>query len=160
MVKLYFKKLLSMFLSVALLILIYYIGFSALMTASNFFKALWIRYVVLFGIPALIILVMVYRRRAENAEIRRCYLTYSAPPKTGVKQEFLYILRLADFLMELAAFATILLPFLVGIGIENQAPWWANILAGIIMFCLFEGGYFLLDWMLWLLVHNKWQRER
>lgn len=149
-----------MFLSVALLILIYYIGFSALMTASNFFKALWIRYVVLFGIPALIILVMVYRRRAENAEIRRCYLKYSDTKKMGIKQEFSYILRFADFRMESAAFATILLPFIVGIGIENQAPWWANILAGIIMFCLCEGGICLLDWMLWFLVHNKWQRER
>ena len=160
MVKLYFKKLLSMFLSVALLILIYYIGFSALMTASNFFKALWIRYAVLFGIPALIILVMIYKRRTEGMENRRCYLKNIDTQKTWMKKELWYIIHFADFRMELVAFATFLLPFVVGIGVENQAPWWANIIAGTIIFCLIEGGFFLLDWMIWLLVHNKWQRER
>lgn len=149
-----------MLLGVALCLLIYYVGFSALKTVSNFFKAQFVRYGVLFGIPAIIILVMVYRRRIENAEIKRSYLKICDTPKLIWKNEMAHMLRLADFRGELAAFATVLLPILIAVGMESQAPWWADIMAGIVVFCLSEGIFLVFDLILWLAVHHKWQRER
>ena len=59
---------------------------------------------------------------------------------------------------EILAFATIMLPFVVMIGItaENEASFLAKLLAGIILFSLFVIVYTILDILFWVFVHKKW----
>lgn len=159
MIKLYFKKLLSMLLCIGLFFVIYYLGSGALMTLSNFFKNPIVRYSILFGIPVMIIIALIFKRRLENAQGKREYLKNRRERGEGLKNEWLYLLGLPDFRAEAAAFATALLPFLIAVGIGSDAPFWADLLAGAVLFCLLEGVLLALDFSLWLTVHIKWVKQ-
>ena len=58
---------------------------------------------------------------------------------------------------EILAFATIMFPFVVAIGVtaENEASFLANLFAGIVVFSLFVVGYLILDVLFWIFVHKN-----
>ena len=138
-------------------LLIYYVGFSILKTISNFFEVSVVRYAILFGIPAVIILMIVCNYRLENTEVKRFYLKYITDSKPNWKSEGMYIWNMPDFRTEGLAFATLLLPLLIAIGFGIPAAWWINLLTGIIIFILLEGSFLILDALFWLLIHMKWR---
>lgn len=159
MIKLYFKKLLLMLIYVIICFLIYYVGFSILATLANFFEAPIIRYGVMFGIPAIIILIIIYKHRIEKKEMRRSYLERTNKEKLILKNEFLYMFRFPDFLTEIFSFTTIILPAVIAIGIGNQAPWWADVFAGTIILCILVSMFFVLDFIFWMIVHIAWRKR-
>lgn len=122
MIKLYFKKLFFMLGYVILCLVIYYVGYTFLVTAANFFEAPLIRYGVLLGIPAIIILIMIYKHRIEKKEIRRSYFERTNKEKLILKNEILYMFRFSDFLTEIISFTTIVFPFVIAIGLGSPAP--------------------------------------
>ena len=163
MFKLYFKKL---FLIIAFLFLIlglYYISWPILVSFSNFFEYPAIRYTILMGIPTFLMLMFVNRRRIENQSLRVDYIKYvrnlsTADLKLNIKNELNYFKTFKPLHAEAIAFATLILPFVIGIGItiENDAPFLINCLVGLIVFSLFICIYLVLDIALWLLVHRSW----
>ena len=66
--------------------------------------------------------------------------------------------RFSEFIAENIAFATVIFPFLLAIGVANSGPWWANILAGGIILCMGVGVFFVTDFLLWMLVHVSWRK--
>ena len=76
----------------------------------------------------------------------------------GIKSELRYMLRFPEFIAENIAFATVILPFLIAIGVANPGPWWANILAGVVILCIGVGAFFIIDFLLWMLVHVSWRK--
>ena len=159
MIKSYFKKLALIFFYVAVCFSIYFIGYGALKTLSNFFEAPIIRYGILFGIPAFIILMIIYKHRIEKHEFRRSYLKSIGRERLTLKKELLYLLKFDDFLAETYSFATIIFPFVIAIAIGSQAPWYADILAGIIVFSVILGLFASLDFLFWMIVHTKWRKD-
>ena len=159
MVKLYFKKLGLMFFYVFLVFFIYYIGFGLLKTIANFFELPIIKYGVLFGVPTAIILISIYRHRIEKNEFRRSYLESTDKEKLILKNELRYMLKFDDFLAEMYSFATIIFPFVIAIGVGSQAPWYADIIAGILVFGVFLGFLFVLDFAFLIIVHMKWRKD-
>lgn len=163
MFKLYFKKL---FFTIAFLFLImglYYISWPILVSFSNFFEYPVIRYTILMGIPALLILMLVNRGRIENQGLRMDYIKYirnlsSTDLKFNIRNELNYFKTFKPLYAEVMAFVTLILPFVIGIGItiENGAPFLVNCIAGLIVFSLFICVYLVLDIALWLLVHRSW----
>ena len=97
MIKLYFKKLLSMLLYAGIWILVFFIGYGAFATAANFFKFNIVRYSILIGIPAIIILAIVYNHRKEKTEIKRFYLKSVTDKKMILIKEIRYMLTFPDF---------------------------------------------------------------
>ena len=126
-VKLYFKKLLFMLLYVSLCLLIYFLGFSILVSIANIFENSMIRNCVLIGIPVGIIFTIVYCHRRDKSGIRRVYLEQLGHVKLSIKEELAYILHFPEFIAELLAFFTIILPVILAIGVASAAPWWARL---------------------------------
>lgn len=161
MLKLYLKKLLTMVVYICVFLALYFVVYSALFTLSNFFEAPVLRYLVLFGIPLILIFGVVYHFRAKDGFNRSEYLKNTDRAKLHLKDEFHYLLKFPAFRTELLAFSTFLVPFLFAIGIsnENEAPWWANVIAGFLLYLLFAGVYAVIDALLWTSVHRKWRKN-
>jgi hypothetical protein len=152
------KKLGSILLYTILCIFVYFISFNILVSIANVFKTPLFRYGILIGVPVGIAFVTVHRFRVEKGEIRRAYLSIAGTEKIGIKSEWRYMIRFPEFIAENIAFATVILPFLTAIGIANPGPWWANILAGVVILCIGVGAFFIIDFLLWMLVHVSWRK--
>ena len=159
MKKLYFRKVLSMLIHLAICFAVYFIGFSILSLIANFFKHPIIRFGVLFGIPLVIVLIRVYHKRIEDNEMRRAYLALANKEKLVLKEEWKYMIKFPHFLAEILAFVTIFSPIVIAVGLANPANFFASILAGVIVLATFGAIYFVLDFALWMIVHNTWRKE-
>lgn len=158
MVKLYLKKLGAILLYTVLCFFVYFISFNILVSIANIFKTPIFRYGILVGVPVVIAFITVHRFRVEKSEIRRAYLSIVGTEKIGIKSELRYMTRFSEFIAENIAFATVIFPFLLAIGVANSGPWWANVLAGGIILCMGVGVFFVTDFLLWMLVHVSWRK--
>ena len=159
MKKLYFKKVLSMLIHLAICFAVYFIGFSILSLIANFFNHPLIRFGVLFGIPLVIVLIRVYHKRIENNEMRRSYLAEANRERLILKEEWQYMIKFPHFLAEILAFVTIFSPIVIAVGVANPVNFFVGILAGAIVLATFGMIYFVLDFALWMIVHNTWRKE-
>lgn len=159
MKKLYLKKVLSMLIHLAICFAVYFIGFSILSLIANFFKHPLIRFGVLFGIPLVIVLIRVYHKRIENNEMRRSYLAEANRERLILKEEWQYMIKFPHFLAEILAFVTIFSPIVIAVGLANPANFFVSIIAGVIILATFGTIYFVLDFALWMIVHNTWRKE-
>ena len=159
MKKLYFKKLLSILLYALICLAIYFIGFSILSLIANFFKNGIIRLIVLLGIPLTIVLIRIYNQRLENQEMRREYLANENKGRLNLKDEWRYMILFPHFLAEISAFSTLvfLVTFASLIGVD--APFGVRILSIVFSFVPIAVLYFIIDFVLWMLVHKTWKKE-
>lgn len=156
-VKLYFKKLLIMLFYVGVCFVISLLGSAILLTVANFFQNVLVRSLILIGIPAVIILGIVYHYRRENNDLRRAYQEYCNHEKMTFKKELLYMIKFPDFLAEILAFTTIIIPMTLILCIATNAPWFAEVLAGMIVLCIMEVIFIAIDFALWMIVHHWWK---
>ena len=52
-----------------------------------------------------------------------------------------------------------MLPVVIAIGIGSQAPWWADVFAGIIILCILVSVFSVLDFTFWIIVHTMWRKD-
>ena len=162
MVKLYFKKLLSIFLYGAAIVAIYYVGYAILATFSNFFRDYPIvRYAILFGIPLGIVLRIIWTYRVENAGLRREFLSCHKEQSLSFKEKCQFMMGFSYIRAEISAFATYAFVFVLLFGIANadSAAWYANLMAGVLTFLLIVLICLSLDLLIWYLIYRKWLRE-
>ena len=160
MKKLYVKKLIYMALYVALFFFIYTLSFSVLATAAGFFKIFLVQCLIVYGIPFIIMVVFVYRKRSNNSERRREYLQYMEnETKPVLKKEFLFLIKDPHFITEILAFATVIALFLFPIGAGVDGPFYAVFLGGLVIFILVNSIYFLIDFVHWMVVHKNWLKN-
>ncbi len=151
--KLYFIKLgkglvLTAFVWLALDMLL-----DVLITAINVVipKSLpMIRNICYLALPVFLIALYSYLRRQNNGEARRSYLDALDDSPFVLGKELLRVLNSRDFLTELAAFVTILIPLSLSRNILNT-------LLTVVIYTLF---FLLIDAGIWLLLHRKWAKER
>ena len=162
MVKLYFKKLVSILLYGASVFGVFYVGYSILAIISNFFTDYPIvRYAILFGVPLGIVLKIVCTYRVENAVLRREFLSFCEDQSISFQQKCRFIMCFSHFRAEMLAYATYAFLFSLVFGIANgaSAPWYANLFAGTVFFLLIMLAVGLVDLLSWLLICRKWLRE-
>lgn len=157
--KLYFKKLISILGHFALCLIIYFIGFSILSLVANFFKNWFVRLCIGFGIPLIFVLIRVFNRRVDNQEMRRAYLADANRERLIFGEEWYRICKFPHFLAEVLAFATIALVITVVICFKVIAPWWIYILMILIDLVAPCALFFVIDFALWLKVHNTWRKD-
>ena len=157
--KLYFKKLVSILGHALLCIIIYFIGFSILTLVANFFKNHFVRLCIGFGIPLILVLIRVFHRRSENQEMRRAYLAEANRERLVWRDEWHRLCKFPDFRAELLAFASIDLVFAIIVTFIVTGPWWVYILVALIYFLAPCALYFIIDFILWVIVHNSWRKN-
>ena len=160
MVKLCFKKLLMMLLCVGICLAVSFIGFGVLGSLANFFVNPVVRSAIIFGIPALIVLIAVQAGRRANYKLRQEYLEYCHVEKWTLGREWRYMLRFPDFLAELIAFGAILVPFLLAICMASGAPWWADMIAAFFLLGVLSAVYCVVDFACWTVIHFLWKRPK
>lgn len=165
MFKLYFKKLLLLIGFNLAIIGICILGYPIIGTLANFFQHPVIHYTILMGVPTFIVLMLVYKGRIKNQNLRNDYMNYiksvdAIERKVTLKYEMSYFKSFQPLHAEILAFATIILIFVVAIAItvENAASFWANLLTTITLFSLFVIVYTILDILFWVFVHRKWMK--
>ena len=143
MFKLYFKKLFLIILFTIFVLGVYYVCSPMLITISNFFEHPAIRYTILVGVPIFCVLMFVNKRRIENQSLRIDYVKYikslsTTNLKFNIKNEINYLKSFMPLRAEAMAFSTLILPFVMGIGltVENDASVLVNCIAGLIVFSL------------------------
>jgi len=161
--KLYFKKLFSIILFAFCILGVFILCYSVLATISNFFQHPAIRYTILMGAPTFLVLRYIYMGRIKNKRLRTDYMNYirgldTTELKLDLKSEINYFKTFKPLYAEVLAVATLLLPFVIGIGVfsGNEALLFVNILVGFLIFSLFLSTYVVADVALWILVHKKW----
>ncbi len=157
--KLYFKKLISILGHFALCLIIYFVGFSILSLIANFFKNWFVRLCVGFGIPLILVLVRVFNRRVENQEMRRIYLADANRERLIFGEEWHRICKFPHFLAEVLAFASIALVVTVVVSFIVIVPWWGYMLIALIDFVIPCAIFFVIDFSLWLKVHDTWRKD-
>lgn len=163
MFRLYLRKLFLIIGFFFAIIVVFFPCFLVTSTIANFFENPVIHSMILMGVPTFIVLRYVYKSRVRNHSLRIDYLNYirrldAVKLKDKIKNEILYLKSFQQLQAEILAFATIMLPFVMEIGVtsDNGAPFFAKVFAGIIMFSMFVGGYLILDVLFWMFVHKKW----
>ena len=159
MKKLYFKKLISILGHSALCLIIYFIGFSILSLIANFFKNYFIRICIAFGIPLILVLIRVFNRRTDNQEMRRAYLANANRERLVWREEWHRICKFPHFLAEILAFASLDFIITVIIAFLVIGPWWVYILVALLYFAVPCVLFFIIDFALWLKVHNTWRKD-
>lgn len=157
--KLYFKKLISILGHFALCLIIYFIGFSILSLVANFFKNYLIRLCIAFGIPLILVLIRVFNRRVDTQEMRREYLAEANRECLVFGEEWNRICKFPHFRAEILAFASLDFIITIPLAFLFIAPWWFYILLTLICFvgpCIL---FFVIDFALWLKVHNTWRKD-
>ncbi len=152
MVKFYFKKLFSMLLYIVLFLVIYFLSYIVLSPMANFFHNQVVRYSFLIGIPALIVYVVISIRRINKGEFKHFCSDGSNSIKTTFAADIKCILRSSYFLADIFSFVTIILPFLISLGLESNASLGKDLFAGTVMLFLITGVFFVLDFLSWIIV--------
>lgn len=163
MLKLYLKKLFIIITLAISIMAVCYICYPVIGSIANLFYQPAIRYTILIGVPTILVLIFVYKRRIHNLDLRDDYIKHmkildATDSKRDLKKEFNYFKTFKPLQAEVLAFATVILPLVVAIGltVENGASVWINCLVGIIVFFLIVSVYFVLDITFWLLIHKIW----
>ena len=157
--RLYFKKLISILGHTLLCIVIYCIGFTLLTLIANFFKNHFVRLCIGFGIPLILVLIRVFHRRSENQEMRRAYLADANRERLVWREEWHRMLKFPDFRAEVLAFASIAFIFAIIVAFIVTGPWWIYILVALIYLLAPCTLYFIIDFILWVIVHNSWRKD-
>ena len=148
---------------IGLFFLKYFALFTFLGTAAGFFEGLLMRFIILMGIPLIITAIFIYRKRANNSERRREYLSYiESDTKLNLKKEFMFLIKDSHFIAEILSFATVAIPFeIVAFASidKSGAPFWLILFTEIELILIFVTTYFIIDFVHWLLVHRKWLKE-
>ena len=159
MPKLIVKKLLSMLAYAAVIWIIFFLGSGALLTTANFFADSVVRGAILLGFPVLLALLLIVLRRVQNMDLEGSYLAFCDGSKPTVGQELGYLGRFSHLRAEVVVFASLDLILVLALVASSSAPWYANLLAGVIFLILFPAVFLLLDALLWLAVHALWRRS-
>lgn len=152
--KIYLSKLWRGALTVAFIALLEYMLMDVLITAVNVVipEALsLVRGILYLAIPIFATALVTYLRRQNNGEMRRAYQTDLGDNPFQWLPEIKKVLKSRDYLAELAAFATLLIPIIILFGVM------VNIVFTLIFYPLL---YAAIDLCLWLLLHRKWAKER
>ncbi|MBE5951701.1 MAG: hypothetical protein E7260_08945 [Lachnospiraceae bacterium] len=163
MLKLYLKKLFLIIGFFFVILGVFFPCYFITSTIANLFQTPFVHYIILMGVPTVIVLKLVYKGRTKNQNLRNDYIDYissvgTAERKFKLESEIIYLKSFQPLQAEILAFATIILPFVVAIGIsvEKEASFMANFLTGIIVFSLLVCVYLILDVLFWIYVHKKW----
>ena len=160
MLKLYFKKLLTILLYGVGVVAIFYIGYGILATLSNFFREVpVVRYLILLGIPLAIVFRIIWTYRVENAVLRREVLSCDKEQGDSFGERCRLIFGFSHFRAEALAFATYAFLVVLPFAIASKAAWYADLLAGVIVFLLITASCCSVDLLLWILIYKKWTRE-
>lgn len=103
------------------------------------------------AIPVMIAVIVTYIRRQNNGEMRRTYQTDLGNASFQWVPEIKKVLKSPDFIAELAAFATLLFPLILVIGV------WVNPIVSVILYFTV---FVIIDLSIWLCLHHKWAKER
>lgn len=160
--KLYFKKLFTMAVMSLVFFGIYFVSSFLLGTFINFIKSTLLKSLIFLAVPATFLLFIGYRRRVDDAEMRRAYLKDTEGTKVNFKDRFIYVLKSAHFRADISAFATVLLLILSIAFITGGAKgyFWINVLSFAISFVMYETIYIVADFICWMRVHKKWIEEK
>ena len=160
--KIYLKKLISIIITSLAFFGIYCVAAFLLRSFINFIKNDLMKALLFLAVPMAFVFIRVYRRRLENAELRRAYLKDLDGVETSLKKRIMYVLKSMDFRAEISAFATVLLLILAYAFIVGGAKgyFWTNVLSFAISFVLYEGIYIIVDMIVWLIIHKKWYDEK
>ncbi len=160
MLKLYFKKLLSMIGDIIICLIVMVIFSNILFTISNFFVESKAKSFVLLGIPFIVSIIVIQHYRFRNDEKREAYLNNIGNSKFSFKSDIKYMYNLPDFRAEVLAFSTLILLFVLAmiVGIENEELPIIKFIAGLVVFLVFNALYIVFDFLLWVHVHIRWRK--
>ena len=152
--KIYLSKLWRGIAALVFFAIMSYLLTDVLITAVNVVIPVslpWLRRICYLAVPTLIAVAVTYIRRQNNGEMRRAYQTDLGDASFQWFPEIKKILKSPDFIAELAAFVTLLFPFIIVVGI------WVNPIASVIFYL---AAFVLIDLSIWLFLHYKWAKER
>ena len=152
--KLYLSKLWRGILAVAIVALLQSMLMDVLITVVNVFipeSLALVRNILYLAIPVFWVALVTYLRRQNNSEMRRLYQAElgSAPFEwlTDLKKTA----KSPDFLGELFAFLTLLLPIMILFCAVINVP---------VSLILYPLVFVVIDLSIWMLLHRTWAKER
>lgn len=154
MFKLYLKKLLWCIIFLMIFVFIYFLSFNLLYTVSNFFKDKNIlQQIILFGIPFICSLIFLCYLRINNKKFKTEYLSTD---EHSFLKDIYFILKSKNFICEILAFNTFLIPLFVFIGISENFPLIPFIVGTILLILLSNLPFVIVDLLIWFLICKKW----
>lgn len=160
--KMYFKKLFTIAVMSLVFFGIYLVSSFLLGIFINFIKSMLVKSLIFLSVPAAFVLFISYRRRVDDAEMRRAYLKDKEGKKVNFKTRLTHVLKSVNFRAEISAFATVLLLILSIAFITGGAKgyFWINVLSFAISFVLYGGIFIISDLICWMKVYKKWMKEK
>ena len=152
--KVYLSKLWRGVLAIALVALLSSMLMDVLITAVNLFipEALTlVRSILYLAIPVFLVALVTYLRRQNNSEMRRLYQTELGSAPFEWLSDLKKTAKGPDFVGELLAFLTLLLPILILFGAVINVP---------VSLILYPVLFAAIDLGIWILLHRKWAKER
>lgn len=160
--KLYFKKLGVMILIVVITNLVYTVSSSILITVANgIFKNEICKIIFIVSLFIAGISFFVYRKRINDNANKRAYLDIMKEKKYSIKYDILNIINGKDWITELYALVTVLIPTLLLISLmKNEYDFLTNLINAIIAIVFYILIFIIANTLIWISIHRKWTKER
>jgi len=159
MVKLYFKKLLSVVVHALICTTVLLITMPFMSYVADMIENPFLRLIVIFALPITVVCAGVFFFRTRKQVLRQDYLEKANPECMTFADEWSYITKFPHFLAEVYAFGTFALgiPFALIIGTADSLV--VKIILIWIAFLLLEGPFYIIDFTIWVLVHTVWRKN-
>ena len=159
--KLYFKKITEFFFFAISVIIIYFLSlFVFRLIADNISLKLNISFwnIVILSFSLLCGFVSKYFKRVNDINVKVKYKNKLEAKKLSFLKDTCYIFKTKEFLAELLAAETIIVPLFLIIGIREKTPLLSLILGTAALAIISAALFSLADVAIWLLVHKKWKK--
>ena len=159
MVKLYFKKLLSIVVHALICATVLLITTTFMSYVADMIENPFLKLIVIFALPITIVCAGVFFFRTRKKALCQDYLEKANPECMTFADEWRYITTSPHFLAEVYAFGTFALgiPFALIIGTADSLV--VKIILIWIAFLLLEGPFYIMDFTIWVLVHAAWRKK-
>ena len=157
--RLFLNKLIVTLIGFVFFFVLYLFGAGLFGSMAMVFESLWVRSAVAMGIPILIILALICPYRAKDSKTKKFYLEHMEEPKFRLKKELIYLFTFPELYAEIAAFVTIVIPFIVAVGIlEKTPPMWL-VIACLLILLMAIVPVVVVDVLIWMIVHARWLKD-
>ncbi len=160
MIKLYFKKLLSIIICVLICFVLFFICIAATSSIADLVEEPILKLIISLGPPITIVAIGILVLRIKKKDLKHEYLQETNPTAKTLTDEWKYMTRFSPFLAEALAFATLafLIPFALIMGTAD------NLIIKLIMtwltFSFIAVPYFIIDFGIWMIVHSVWRKSK
>lgn len=111
-------------------------------------------------VSSTVIIIIIFRRRYSSFPLRKEYLDFLQEDEISLKKELFFSKKNLNLKMDILAFGTVLFAFNLFFLSTKNYSLLIKIFGTIFLFIGIVSIFALIDFMIWVFIHNKWRKDK